>query len=321
MRKKSLSKQLNTGVLTAAAFGSALLAVAASAFAATPRPLQDPPVFASQGGTLSLLMVAAARHAVPLGPVTSDLWTYEVCNLPAPGANACPPGKGQSGLGGVRLQLQPGDKLRVRLVNNLPVVTDSDHASENPSLANNPTSFHTHGLIVEPHRAVGPTDTYGDYVFLELTNPANPPVGAASHPGLDIAEGVVQYQISIDATHPPGLYWFHPHLHGLSLNQVTAGMAGIITIGSVADECGDAACVSAVQQSAVRHIVLKDTQVGKGNALISQTRAFATALHPRRGKAPARARVRLPGAPGCTPSTVRFTRRSPSADRVRSGAF
>jgi FtsP/CotA-like multicopper oxidase with cupredoxin domain len=216
-------------------------------------------------------MVAARRPNVPLGSVSSDLWTYEVCTLPAPGANACPTGKGEAGLGGVRLQLQPGDTLRVRLVNDLPVVIDADHDGENPSLANNPTNLHTHGLIVEPHRAVSAQDAYGDYVFVEVTNPANnaaPP--SPAHPGMDVAEGAVQYEYSIDATHPPGLYWFHPHLHGLALNQVTAGMAGILTIGSVADECADAACASAVQQSTVRHIVLKDTQVAKGNALISQ---------------------------------------------------
>ncbi len=29
-----------------------------------------------------------------------------------------------------------------------------------------------------------------------------------------------------------GLSWFHPHIHGVALNQVSEGMAGIITIGS-----------------------------------------------------------------------------------------
>jgi L-ascorbate oxidase len=280
MREKSLPKPkrltATRGMLGAAALGSSLLTALAPALAATPQPLRDPPVFTSQGGLLSVLMVAAKRPSVPLGPVTSDLWTYEVCYLPAPGANACPAGSSQSGLGGVRLQLQPGDRMRIRLVNDLPTVPDADHVSDNPYLINNPTNLHTHGLIVEPHRAVGPTDTYGDYVFVEVTNPANQavPPGVASvtpvHPGLDVAEGVVQYEYDIDTTHPSGLFWFHPHLHGLSLNQVTAGMAGTITIGSVADECADAACATAVQQSAIRHIVLKDTQVRSGGVLQTQ---------------------------------------------------
>ena len=240
------------------------------------QPLQEPPVFASQNGSLSVLMVAARRPGVQLGPVTTDLWTYEACYLPSPGANACPAGTGQAGLSGVRLALQPGDKLSVRLVNALPTVADADHVADNPYLINNPTNLHTHGLIVEPHRAVGPADTYGDYVFVETINPANKavPPGVASvtpvHPGLDVAEGAAQYQYQIDATHPAGLFWFHPHMHGIALNQVTAGMAGIITVGSPSDGCADDACAAAVQQSGIRHLVLKDTQVQKGGALITQ---------------------------------------------------
>ena len=173
-------------------------------------------MLASQNGKLSVLMVAAKRTAVPLGPVTTDLWTYEVCSLPAPGANACPTGAGQAGLGGVRLALQPGDKLSVRLVNNLPTVPDADHIADNPYLIDNPTNLHTHGLIVEPHRAVGPSDAYGDYVFVEVTNPANKavPPGVASvtpvHPGLDVAEGLAQYEYDIGSNHPTGVFWFPP---------------------------------------------------------------------------------------------------------------
>lgn len=275
MHDKNLAKKPGVGgyALGAALLGSSLLAAASPASAAPPQLLAEPPVFASQNGTLSVLMIAAKRTAVPLstplGTVTTDLWTYEVCNLPAPGANACPAGTGQSGLGGVRLALQPGDKLRVRLVNKLPLVTDADHIADDPYLINNPTNLHTHGLIVEPHRAVGPADTFGDYVFAEVINPANQavPPGVASvtpvHPGLDLVKGAAEYEYNIDATHPPGLMWFHPHLHGVSLNQVTAGLAGAITIGSAADLCADSTCVNAVTQSGVRHIVLKDTQVLK----------------------------------------------------------
>ncbi len=282
VRRLGVAKQALGAV---AALGSSLLAVAAPASAAAPQPLQDPPVFASQRdasgkGTLSVLMIAAKRTAVPLGTplgtVTTDLWTYEVCNLPAPSANACPAGTSQSGLGGIRLALKPGDKLRVRLVNNLPTVTDADHIVDDPYLINNPTNLHTHGLIVEPHRAVGPGDTFGDYVFAQVINPANqavpPGVTAVTpvHPGLDLVQGAAEYEYNIDATHPPGLMWFHPHLHGVSLNQVTAGLAGALTIGSAEDQCADSACVNAVTQSSVRHIVLKDTQVASGGVLSTQ---------------------------------------------------
>ena len=255
--------------------GSSILAAHASN-AATQQPLQDPIVFASQNGELSILMIAGKRPAVQLGPVTTDLWTYEVCRLPAPNANVCPPGTGQAGLAGVRLALQPGDKLSVRLVNNLPTVPGADHIADNPYLINNPTNLHTHGLIVEPHRAVGSSDTFGDYSFVETTNPANnavpPNVASVTpvHPGLDVAEGASQYIYNIDTTHPAGLFWFHPHMHGVALNQVGAGLSGVITIGSPSDACADDTCRAAVQQSGIRHLVLRDTQVDKGGVLLTQ---------------------------------------------------
>ena len=87
--------------------------------------------------------------------------------MPAPTGSAHP-------LGGVRLQLNPGDTLKIRLVNKLPPNPDAKHIADNPLLIGNPTNLHTHGLIVEPHRAEGPNDPYGDYVFVELRNPANP---------------------------------------------------------------------------------------------------------------------------------------------------
>ena len=74
-------------------------------------------------------------------------------------------------LGGVRLQLNPGDTLKIRLVNKLPPIPDAKHAADNPSLVTNPTNLHTHGLIVEPHRAEGPSDPYGDYVFVRAPQP------------------------------------------------------------------------------------------------------------------------------------------------------
>jgi len=97
---KNITKDNYIRYRVAGVLGS-LLMIAAPASAAAPQPLQEPPVFASQSGTLAVLMVAAKRPSVaistPLGTVTTDLWTYEVCYLPAPGANACPAGQGQSG--------------------------------------------------------------------------------------------------------------------------------------------------------------------------------------------------------------------------------
>ena len=246
-------------------------------------PLHDPPVFTSKDGNLDLVMIAGASPASLTQSVTTTAWTYNVCARTAPDQNACPSGSVHP-LGGVRLQLNPGDKLKIRLVNLLPPVPDAKHIADNPALIGNPTNLHTHGLIVEPHRAEGPSDTYGDYVFLELLNPANPvaaaPVTAAAHgthgghgaghPDIDVVVGAVDYAIQIPATHPSGLYWFHPHVHGVALNQVTAGLSGAITIGAMEDICGNAKCSAQIRRGAVRHLVLKDMQVLANGTLQTQ---------------------------------------------------
>jgi L-ascorbate oxidase len=234
-------------------------------------PLKDPPVFASQRGTLDIVMVAGAVPTAITDTVSTTAWVYEVCPRTSVSQNSCPAGSAHP-LGGVRLQLNPGDTLRIRLVNKLPPNPDAKHIADNPLLIGNPTNLHTHGLIVEPHRAEGPNDPYGDYVFLELRNPANPipstsvmPAAhaghAMGHPDMDVAYGAVDYAIQIPANHPSGHFWFHPHLHGVALNQVTSGLSGVITIGSPEDMCADAACVAEVRTGNVRHLTLKDIQV------------------------------------------------------------
>jgi L-ascorbate oxidase len=65
---------------------------------------------------------------------------------------------------------------------------------------------------------------------------------------------VAEYRIGIPGDHPSGLFWFHPHVHGISLNQLSSGLAGIITMGDVMDYVES-------RPSVVRHLILKDMQV------------------------------------------------------------
>ena len=268
--------------LVAGGLGALLATLAAAGSSAA--PLNDPPVFASQRGTLDIVMVAGPVPTKITQDVTTTAWVYEVCQRSSAQQNSCPASSAHP-LGGVRLQLKAGDTLKIRLVNKLPPASDAKHVSDNPALIGNPTNLHTHGLIVEPHRAEGPNDPYGDYVFLELRNPANPVPSAsapssapatahaghaAGHPDMDVASGAVDYAIQIPANHPSGLFWFHPHVHGVALNQVTAGLSGIITLGKPEDMCADAKCGSQVGAGNVRHLVLKDMQVLANGSLKTQ---------------------------------------------------
>ena len=88
------------------------------------------------------------------------------------------------------LRVRPGDMLRIRLVNDL----------------DEPTNLHFHGMRSSP-----------------LGNGDNVHVAVA--PGASFT-----YEIRIPATQPPGLYWYHSHVHGLSEQQVMSGLSGALVV-------------------------------------------------------------------------------------------
>ena len=86
---------------------------------------------------------------------------------------------------GPRFEARAGDSVTLRLDNAL----------------GEPTNLHYHGLHI-------------------------PPTGAADNIFLHMRDGEsFTYQFSIPATHPAGLFWVHPHLHGTVARQVSRGLA------------------------------------------------------------------------------------------------
>lgn len=90
----------------------------------------------------------------------------------------------------------PGDTIRVHLQNNL----------------DEWTNLHTHGLHVSP------LDN-GDNVFVRID------------PGTSF-----DYEYQLPVTHPDGVYWYHPHPHGITEKQNTSGMVGTLLIGGGLDK-------------------------------------------------------------------------------------
>ncbi len=119
------------------------------------------------------------------------------------------------------LRVRPGDVIRLRLVNGL----------------GDPTNLHVHGLAVSPL-------ANSDDVFLPV-----PPGGA------------LDYEIRIPATHAPGLYWYHPHPHGHSDDQVRNGMSGAIIVEGLLDPFPE------LQGVTERVLLLKDVQIRSGRAV------------------------------------------------------
>jgi FtsP/CotA-like multicopper oxidase with cupredoxin domain len=119
------------------------------------------------------------------------------------------------------LRLKPGDLLILRLKNEL---SDSDatvhahmHAGKNAdpcsSGAMTPTStnLHFHGLTIPPV-------CHQDDVVKTSVGPHDPPF---------------EYRFHIPADEPPGLYWYHPHIHGFSKVQVLGGASGALIVEGI----------------------------------------------------------------------------------------
>ncbi|HTO84366.1 MAG TPA: multicopper oxidase domain-containing protein, partial [Methylomirabilota bacterium] len=70
------------------------------------------------------------------------------------------------------------------------------------------------------------------------------------------------------SNHPSGLFWFHPHVHGIALNQVVQGMSGLLTIGKVGDNVHGDSSNTPWPDANVRHIMLKEIQVLPGGPVV-----------------------------------------------------
>lgn len=110
---------------------------------------------------------------------------------------------------GPTLRVQPGDMLRVRMINQLPDPGGSDHHDGDNHITPkrlNTTNLHTHGLHVSP---AGNSDN----VLVHIA------------PGDEF-----QNEIYIPEDHPPGTFWYHAHVHGSTAMQVSSGMAGALIV-------------------------------------------------------------------------------------------
>ncbi|WP_331056124.1 multicopper oxidase family protein [Longimicrobium sp.] len=104
------------------------------------------------------------------------------------------------------LTMQPGQQFQLSVVNNM-----TGTASEADTLVTH-TNFHTHGLVVTP------SPNGGDNV----THISTPNGG-----------GTQAYNFPVPAVHTQGMFWYHPHPHGVTGPQVAGGLSGALMVGSV----------------------------------------------------------------------------------------
>jgi FtsP/CotA-like multicopper oxidase with cupredoxin domain len=116
------------------------------------------------------------------------------------------------------LRLSPGDQLILRLTNRLTDVDAHAHVAHSHPRPADPctsgamtpvsTNLHFHGLSVPPV-------CHQDDVLRTSVQPSDSPF---------------EYRFQIPANQPPGLYWYHPHIHGFSSKQVLGGASGPLII-------------------------------------------------------------------------------------------
>ena len=247
---------------------SALVASLLVSGAAQADTIQEPYTLSSSNGVLNLLMVAEAQTVPTLSPLNPKGLVYSVCLRPSYGSETCPPPPANViPYAGPLLKLQQGDVVNVHLVNRLPPLTDSKHAvnPEEPTetfLSMNPTNIHFHGMLVSAHYPTAAVPNYGDNIYVYTFNAANgsPPLLAAAH--ADVRIHSTDYSITIPKNHPSGLFWIHSHIHGISLNQISSGLSGTISVGNVGDYvCKNDSCSDFFSTLPIRELVIKDMQV------------------------------------------------------------
>lgn len=116
------------------------------------------------------------------------------------------------------LSVQPGDTMFIRLNNSI----DEE------------TNLHYHGTNVSPL-------LNSDNVFLTVM------------PG-----ETFDYEVHFPENHPEGLFYYHPHMHGLTEFQIGSGMSGLLIVEGLLDPFPE---LSGITQ---RVMVLKDIQIVNG---------------------------------------------------------
>jgi FtsP/CotA-like multicopper oxidase with cupredoxin domain len=121
------------------------------------------------------------------------------------------------------LRVNPGDLVIIHLKN---AMTELEHAGPEGKHVHSPapgnkctggsmtlvsTNLHFHGLTIPP-------TCHQDDVLKTSLQPGDPPF---------------EYRFRIPDDEPPGLYWYHPHIHGFSKQQLLGGASGALIVEGI----------------------------------------------------------------------------------------
>jgi FtsP/CotA-like multicopper oxidase with cupredoxin domain len=123
-----------------------------------------------------------------------------------------------SGLENPTLHVNPGDHLIITVTNNtpkMPVEMTIDPPNCGPGgsqMTMSSVNIHYHGTNTSP-------TCHSDEVIKTLINSGQ----------------TFQYNVAFPTNEPPGLYWYHPHVHGNAEHAVLGGAAGALVVDGIED--------------------------------------------------------------------------------------
>ncbi len=161
----------------------------------------DPFSVVSQNGALNATFTMG--HSVDSSGYTHFCYKYQ-----APGQVVEAP----------TLRVNPGDVLNLDVIDGIKNSPDAQKMNMGAPAGTpcadggqptiNSTNVHFHGMNVPPV-------CHSDDVLTTIIQPGSPGF---------------QYNVQVPTTQPPGLYWYHPHVHGFTEFQVNGGAAGALIV-------------------------------------------------------------------------------------------
>ncbi|HEX3846832.1 MAG TPA: multicopper oxidase domain-containing protein [Steroidobacteraceae bacterium] len=138
------------------------------------------------------------------------------------------------------LRLNPGDLLVLHLTNDL---TDAEPSSPSASAsaaasasgsnaAPSLPGAHSHGThspgtrVPDPCTSGAMTPVSTNLHFHGLTVPPVCHQDEVLRTSVQPGDAPFEYRFRVPADEPPGLYWYHPHIHGFTTRQVLGGASG-----------------------------------------------------------------------------------------------
>jgi FtsP/CotA-like multicopper oxidase with cupredoxin domain len=119
-----------------------------------------------------------------------------------------------NGLEDPTLHVKPGDTLNITITNNTPAspVEEVFNAPTcgDSAMTGSSVNIHYHGTNTTPQ-------CHGDNVVKTLINSGS----------------TFQYSLQFPTNEPPGLYWYHPHVHGVAEAAVLGGASGAIVVDGI----------------------------------------------------------------------------------------